>query len=178
MKPQISAGGDVEDLTVEALPPLEMSASSLVSSTFLSTCSLYHPSRLWRLLSVIHTVVGSEVSEHHVVLTHILCGNSTASLFSVFHSLSDISLSFAEFPAPCWAPCCDPLLNILYHLNLPAVIPQTAEVLPHESTETSGYTSVLYLICMCLTLKCLLFLFVIPQRTICWLLECASRLCF
>ncbi len=87
------------------------------------------------------------------MLTHILCGNSTASLFSVFHSLSDISLSFAEFPAPCWAPCCDPLMNILYHLNLPAVIPQTAEVLPHESTETSGYTSVLYLICMCLTLK-------------------------
>lgn len=47
-----------------------------------------------------------------------------AFFLSIFLSFSFwfwVSLSFTEFPAPSQAPCCDPLLNILYNLNLPAV---------------------------------------------------------
>lgn len=99
-----------------------------------------------------------------------------------YHSLSGSGSRclLLNFQPPCWAPCCDPLLNILYHLNLPAVIPQTAEVLPHESTETSGYTSMpcISYVCVLHWSMCLLFVFVILQRTICWLLECAYRVCF
>lgn len=73
--------------------------------------------------------------------TYTLCGNFTASLFSFWgFFILFLGLDLAVFCwAPYWAPCCDPLLNILYHLNLPAVTLQTAEALPHVFTEISVY---------------------------------------
>lgn len=93
-----------------SLPPLEMSLSSLVSFKFLSNfCTISSKSLVEAFISYSHS--GSEVSEHHVVLTHILCGYSTPVLFFFlffFHSLSG-------FGSRCL------LLNFQHHPRLHAV---------------------------------------------------------
>ncbi|XP_026098162.1 draxin isoform X2 [Carassius auratus] len=61
MKPQISAGGDVEDLTVESLPPLEMSVGLCLKMAAPSFCHLLAV----LLITLPHTSYSSEISSEN-----------------------------------------------------------------------------------------------------------------